>query len=248
MPEEINRVLTDHLSDLLFAPTLAAAGNLRHEGITESRIRLVGDVMFDAALFFGDAAPTSGRRVLERLGLAPKSYILGRSTAPRTPTRPSRLRAIFGGLAQVADEVPVVLPLHPRTRKALERRGLLGRMSEHVRLIDPVGYLDMVRLERGAGLVATDSGGVQKEAFFYRVPCVTLRDETEWVELVELGWNRIVRPTGAREVAEGVRAGLDTIGRSGEPYGSGDAARRIAEALCEGVPKRPESDEVVSAA
>ena len=112
-------------------------------------------------------------------------------------------------------------------------------MSEHVRLIDPVGYLDMVRLVRNARLIVTDSGGVQKEAFFYRVPCVTLRDETEWVELVELGWNRIVRPTGAREVAEGVRAGLDTIGRSGEPYGSGDAARRIAEASREGVPKWP---------
>ena len=239
-------MLTDDLSDLLFVPTLAAAGNLRHEGITESRIRLVGDVMFDAALFYGERAEARSR-VLDRLGLAPKSYILGTVHRAENTDDPSRLRAIFGGLAQVADQVPVVLPLHPRTRKALEQQRLLGRMSEHVRLIDPVGYLDMVRLERNARLIATDSGGVQKEAFFYRVPCVTLRDETEWVELVELGWNRIVRPTGAREVAEGVRAGLDTIGRPDEPYGSGDAARRIAEALCEGVPIKVHFDKVMSA-
>jgi len=238
MPEEINRVLADHASDLLFAPTAAAVTNLRREGIAESHIRLVGDVMYDAALFYGERAEARSR-ILDRLGLVPKSYILGTVHRAENTDDPSRLRAIFGGPAQVADEVPVVLPLHPRTRKALEQQGLLSRMSEHVRLIDPVGYLDMVRLERNARLIATDSGGVQKEAFFYRVPCVTVRDETEWVELVELGWNRIVRPTGAHDVAEGVRAGLDTIGKSGEPYGSGEAARRIAEALCEGVPKWP---------
>lgn len=226
MPEEINRVLTDHVSGLLFAPTLAAVVNLRREGIAESHIRLVGDVMYDAALFYGARADERSD-VLERLDLVPKSYILGTIHRAENTDDPARLRAIFEAMVLASEELPVILPLHPRTRKALERRGALGRASRCLRFLDPVGYLDMVRLERNARLIVTDSGGVQKEAFFYRVPCVTLRDETEWMELVALGWNRVVPPASARAVYEGIRTGLDVVGEEGNPYGDGAAGQQI---------------------
>ena len=144
-------------------------------------------------------------------------------------------------MALAAEELPVVLPLHPRTRKALEQQGALGRAAGRVRLLDPVGYLDMVRLERNARLIVTDSGGVQKEAFFHRVPCVTLRDETEWAELVALGWNRVVPPVSARAVHEGIRAGLDAAGRESDPYGDGSAAQQIVTDLQGGDSAGPET-------
>lgn len=140
---------------------------------------------------------------------------------------PVRLRAIFRGLDAVAREIPVVLPLHPRTRKAMQH---LGFSLHHVRLIEPVGYLDMVALERQAAVIATDSGGVQKEAYFHGVPCVTLRDETEWVELIELGWNCLVPPESSDIGAE-ILAAVGRTGQMGRPYGNGDAAHKIASAL-----------------
>ena len=226
MPEEINRVLSDHASDRLFVRTVAAGDNLRRDGIAESHIRLVGDVMYDAAFFYGARADEwSG--VLERLDLVPKSYMLGTIHRAVNMDDPARLRAIFEAMLLASDELPVILPLHPRTRKALERQGALGRASRCLRFPDPVGYLDMVRLERNARLIGTDSGGVQKEAFFYRVPCVTLRDETEWVELVALGWNRVVPPVSAWAVYEGIRTGLDVGGKEGNPYGDGAAGQQI---------------------
>lgn len=230
MPEEINRVLTDQVSDRLYTPTATAAEHLRREGAAPERVRPVGDVMYDAALYFG-ARSEERSRVLEALGLAPKGYVLGTVHRAENTDDPARLEAVFQGLASVAEECPVVVPVHPRTRAALEGRGLLDRVAARVRLVDPVGYLDMVRLERNARLIATDSGGVQKEAFFHRVPCVTLREETEWTELVELGWNRTVPPTSAAALAAGVRAGLGSRGREGRPYGDGDAAVRIAADL-----------------
>ncbi|MCL6557371.1 MAG: UDP-N-acetyl glucosamine 2-epimerase [Firmicutes bacterium] len=132
----------------------------------------------------------------------------------------------------VASDIPVVLPLHPRTGKALRKAGSAPERAR-LRLIEPVGYLEMVCLEKNARLIATDSGGVQKEAFFYRVPCATLREETEWIELVELGWNRLVPPRSAEEVRRGVLAALDRRGVPAEPYGKGDAAARIVEAIAE---------------
>ena len=226
MPEEINRVLTDHASDRLFVPTVAAGDNLRREGIAESHIRLVGDVMYDAALFYGARAEERSD-VLERLDVVPKSYILGTIHRAENTDDPARLEAIFEAMVLASEELPVIVPLHPRTRKAFERQGALGRASRCLRFLDPVGYLDMVRLERNARLIVTDSGGVQKESFFYRVPCVTLRDETEWVELVALGWNRVVPPVSARAVYEGIRTGLDVVGEEGNPYGDGAAGQQI---------------------
>jgi UDP-GlcNAc3NAcA epimerase len=128
-------------------------------------------------------------------------------------------------------DIPVVLPLHPRTRAVLARQGKLEALAQAVILVEPLGYLDMVQMEKYAALIATDSGGVQKEAFFHRVPCVTLRDETEWIELVEAGWNRLAPPVDAASVLADLRASLGTAGREIAPYGTGDAAARIVRQL-----------------
>jgi UDP-GlcNAc3NAcA epimerase len=218
MPEEINRVLTDHAADLLFAPTEIAVGNLRREGIAETKIRLVGDVMYDAALYYSVKAEQDSQ-ILEQLRLKENSYILATIHRAENTDNPARLKAIFDGLEQVAQQIPIILPLHPRTREALKRH---EQTTKNLQLIEPVGYLDMVMLEKHAKLIATDSGGVQKEAFFYQVPCVTLRDETEWVELLKLGANALCSPT---EVVEVVLSNLDKVVDSDVGvYGDGKAA------------------------
>ncbi|MDI3542911.1 MAG: UDP-GlcNAc3NAcA epimerase [Candidatus Atribacteria bacterium] len=231
MPEEINRVLTDHASDVLFAPTQTAVENLRREGISEERIHLVGDVMYDAALYYGKKAERQSQ-ILNRLELRPKEYILATIHRAENTDDPQRLCAIFEGFAEVAQEIKVVLPLHPRTRAALVQTGLYDKVVRNISLIEPVGYLDMVMLEKNARLIATDSGGVQKEAFFYRVPCLTLREETEWVELVDLGWNRVIPPTSKERVSAGIRESLQASGGlDGYPYGDGKAAEKIIKSI-----------------
>lgn len=231
MPEEINRVLTDHASDLLFAPTKTAVGNLRNEGIPEERIKLVGDVMYDAALYYGKKAERQSQ-ILNKLGLKPKEYILATVHRAENTDDPSRLRVIFDALCEIACEIKVVLPLHPRTRDALIKSGMYDKVASSICLTEPVGYLDMVMLEKNARLIATDSGGVQKEAFFYRVPCVTLREETEWVELVELGWNLVVPPFSAGAIADAVMSRLWSFkGAEENPYGNGHSAVKIVDYL-----------------
>jgi len=231
MPEEINRGLTDHASDLLFAPTRTAVENLRCEGIPEARIKLVGDVMYDAALYYGTKAERQSR-ILNVLNLEPKGYILATIHRAENTDDPLRLRAIFDGLAEIAGEIKVVLPLHPRTRAALVQASLYDKAAQSICLIEPVGYLDMVMLEKNARLIATDSGGVQKEAFFYRVPCVTLREETEWVELVNLGWNYLITPTSKERVSAGIRDSLQAPeGLDAYPYGEGKSAGKILNFL-----------------
>ena len=231
MPEEVNRILSDHASDLLFAPTVAAVANLNREGITPERIRLVGDVMYDVAVAARGVA-TRESKIIHELGLSPGGYLLATVHRAENTDSPARLAAILGGLSRVAAELPVVLPLHPRTRRQVELEPELGRLVSQLKVVDPVGYLDMVMLEQSAKLIATDSGGVQKEAYFCRVPCVTLRGETEWVELVELGWNHLVDPLTPEHVAAGIRAALVApAGKDGSPYGSGQAAKLIAACL-----------------
>lgn len=230
MPEEINRVLADHTADLLFAPTDAAVANLRREGISNGRIRQVGDVMYDAVLHFS-AMARERSKILDRLGLESKGYVLATVHRAENTDDPERLRAIFDGLALVSRALPIVLPLHPRTRAALRRAGRLDSLLEQVRPIDPVGYLDMLTLTAHACLVATDSGGLQKEAFFCSVPCVTLRDETEWLELVEAGWNRLCPPLEPATVAACLRAALGTTGGQVALYGDGKAAHAIVDIL-----------------
>lgn len=226
MPEEVNRVLTDHAASLLFAPTETAVAHLAREGISGASVQLVGDVMYDAALFYGDKAERTSS-ILARLNLAPQEYALATIHRAENTDNPQRLAAILGGFAKCSSDI--VLPLHPRTRGRLATLGLT--LPNNVRTIDPVGYLDMVMLEKNAALIATDSGGVQKEAFFYRVPCVTLRDETEWIELVEGGWNRLAPPTDSQSVADCIGAAHGSIGQDIAPYGGGHSAQRIADIL-----------------
>jgi UDP-GlcNAc3NAcA epimerase len=227
MPEEINRILADHVSALLFAPTETAVHNLQREGVAPSIVHCVGDVMYDAALFYARKAETASS-IMARLALEEKTYVLATIHRAENTDNETRLQALFEGLTRVAQHIPVVLPLHPRTRKGLADLGRqrIGKLM----VIDPVGYLDMVMLERNARLIATDSGGVQKEAYFYRVPCATLRAETEWTELVQLGWNTLVPPESGKQVEDRVLGLLDAPLPGDHPalYGDGDAASLIA--------------------
>ena len=237
MPEEHNRVLTDHCSDILFCPTETAIENLRREGIINTHnntapcssphIINVGDVMYDAALFFGDKAKRMSH-ILEELNLESKAYILATVHRAENTDNPERLMEIFEGLDEVARDVPVILPLHPRTRKLL---GNIKFSPSKLKLIPPLGYLDMVMLEKNARLIVTDSGGIQKEAFFHKVPCVTLRDETEWVELVEAGVNVLVGADKGR-IIQGISEMMEKkIDSSSAVYGRGDAAEKMVEIL-----------------
>lgn len=184
MPEEVNRVLTDHVSDLLFAPTATAVENLRREGITEG-VHLVGDVMYDVLVENLPRAAGSG--VLQRMGLSPGGYAVATVHRAENVDHPTTLRSVLKGLeCLAASALPVVLPTHPRLTRRIEEFGL---RSNHLRFVEPLPYLDMVWLVKNAALVLTDSGGLQKEACWLEVPCVTLRAETEWPETVQGGWN-----------------------------------------------------------
>jgi UDP-GlcNAc3NAcA epimerase len=188
MPEEINRVVVDHLSSLLLCPTSNAANNLASEGITGS-VHRVGDVMFDIARWVAPMAREKSS-VLERLGLQPRTY--GAATFHRNETLNSRLRVreIVDYLHQQAAAIPLILPMHPHTREVLSSLSITFDPAV-ITITEPLGYLDMYELVRLSSVVLTDSGGLQREAYFHRVPCITLRDETEWVETVESGWNRL---------------------------------------------------------
>jgi UDP-N-acetylglucosamine 2-epimerase len=183
MPEEINRVLADHVSDLLFCPTSTGVKNLRREGITRG-VRLVGDVMYDALQMFLPVARRRSR-ILEELGVAPRGYALLTAHRAETVDSSDRLKKL---LAQVGKlDFPIVFPVHPRTQKRIEALGLWDTLPANIRLVPPVGYFDMLVLEAEARVLLTDSGGVQREAFFLSVPSIILRSETEWPELVESG-------------------------------------------------------------
>ena len=229
MPEEINRVLTDHASDLLFAPSETAVKNLLREGIDVERIKLVGDVMYDAALYYGAKAERESR-ILERLGLRPKEYLLATVHRAENTDDPERLGAILEALALLHREIPVVFPVHPRTRKRARAFGL-ERFFKELLALDPVGYLDMLMLEKNARLIATDSGGVQKEAYFFRVPCAILREETEWPELLGLGWGLLVPPLDGMSISQGVQRLIGAQGKEAYPYGQGRAAEKIVSHL-----------------
>jgi UDP-GlcNAc3NAcA epimerase len=230
MPEEMNRVLADHASSLLFPPTETAVKNLQREGISGKHVINVGDVMYDAALYYGEIAVQQSR-VLEQFQLVAGGYVLSTVHRAENTDDPEHLREIFSALAKVSREIPVLLPLHPRTKATLNSLGLKVEGSDRLLIVDPVGYLDMVMLEKYAALVVTDSGGVQKEAFFHRVPCVTLRKETEWAELLDLGWNRLLPPRNDGEMARGILAAIGTSGLEKRVYGDGYAANRIVDHL-----------------
>jgi UDP-GlcNAc3NAcA epimerase len=229
MPEETNRIVTDRLSTWLFCPTRAAVENLEREGLGDAA-RLVGDVMFDAARYYADRADDRAR-ILETLSLSSGAYVLATCHRAESTDSKEALEAIVDALAQIACEHAVIFPVHPRTKKALAEANLMHRLGK-VRTIEPVSFLDMVALERHARVIVTDSGGVQKEAFFHGVPCVTLRDETEWVETVLLGRNHIAGRSAERIRAAFSAALCQPIDRNlPQPYGDGNAAKRIEAIL-----------------
>ena len=225
MPEEYNRVLTDHCAGLLFCPTQTAVDLLRAEGITQG-VHMVGDVMYDAALQFAEAARQRST-ILPRLGLEPNAYALATLHRPYNTDDTDRLREVLAALAAL--EMPVVFPVHPRTQSRLAELRHTQHAIRNMQFIDPIGYLDMLALEQSAALILTDSGGVQKEAYFFAVPCVTLRPETEWVETVTSGWNRLAWG-GAAIVVDAARRPWPT-----EPpppvFGDGHAAEEIVRVL-----------------
>lgn len=231
MPEEINRVVSDHLASWLFAPTERAVANLASEGISSDKVHLVGDVMFDVAqLVIND--PDARTEIVPLLGLDPGGYAIATIHRQENTDDLSRLNIILDALAEFADEMPIVVPLHPRTRQAVARLPQAVTRLARLKVTDPLGFFDMATLLAGARLAVTDSGGLQKEAFFNRVPCVTVRGETEWVELIELGWNRLPKVF----TKEGIRAAISDalaapLGQDAAPYGAGNAADRILAAL-----------------
>lgn len=232
MPEETNRVLADHCSDYLFCPTQTAVDNLAREGITQG-VNLVGDTMFDAVLQFGKIAEERST-ILDQLNLTAKNFLLATVHRAYNTDNPETLRGILTALIELNETI--VFPVHPRTRERINQMGL-GFTDSAVKMIEPVGYLDMLMLERNARLILTDSGGMQKEAFFFGVPCVTLRPETEWTETVAAGWNVIagVTPEGIR------RAVQDTVWPSTSPaqiFGDGAAAQKIVKHLADQLEKQ----------
>lgn len=223
MPEEINRVVADSISDVFFCVSATAAAQLAAEGHTR-HVHVVGDVMFDAVLHNIELARARSG-ILADLGLEPGGYVLATVHRASTTDDPARLGGVVAAFNAAAE--PVIFPAHPRTRAALER--LDARFAAHVRVIDPVGYFDMLQLEANARLIATDSGGVQREAYFLKRPCLTLRDETEWTETVGAGWNRLV---GVK--SETILAAWRTFAPpTAQPpiFGDGHAGDRIATIL-----------------
>lgn len=231
MPEEINRIVTDHISSWLFTPTQTATDNLLKEGTAQAHIDQTGDVMYDVALNFADQVSADGR-VLSQLGLRPGHYILATIHRAENTDSRDRLSQIVNYLQTVSATIlPVVWPLHPRTSQSLREAGLLAAVQKSVILVPPAGYLDMVQLEKYSALIMTDSGGVQKEAFFYEVPCITLRDQTEWIELVDSGWNHLVPPLPRTDITRVAKHALSAKPARIAPYGHGDAAEKIVSIL-----------------
>ncbi len=228
MPEEINRILADRVSSLLFCPTQAAVTNLRAEGIHHG-VHHVGDVMYDVALFTRERARQQST-ILARLGLSPGCFALATCHRAENTDDPQRLSGILSALAEIAKDFPVVLPLHPRTRKLIASFALSPLLSP-LTVTEPLPFLDMVALEQAAKVILTDSGGVQKEAFFYDVPCVTMRNETEWVETVELGWNQLVGADTARILAACAAATPPQGEGKPDVYGCGAASAAIISLL-----------------
>ncbi len=228
MPEEINRILTDRISTYLLCPTKTAVANLAQEGIKKGVLN-VGDVMFDAALYFSERSMLYNT-IINKLGFLKDEFVLVTCHRQENTDVEENLTNIIDALFKIADEIPVVFPIHPRTYERINRFGLLNKLKK-LCVLAPVSYLDMVALEKTAKVILTDSGGIQKEAFFYSVPCVTMRDETEWVETVELGWNQVVGADVEKIYTAVVKAKKGRKDYS--PYGDGCASKHILQSLLE---------------
>ena len=229
MPEEINRILTDHVSEYLFCPTKQAVENLHKESIFNN-VFYVGDVMYDAILAFNEVAARKSK-ILTELTIFPKQYFLATVHRAENTDKKEKLEQILSAFSQIASpQSPVILPLHPRTKECIRKFGLQKRIPESIKITEPVGYLDMIMLEKNANIIFTDSGGMQKEAYFQKVPCITLRNETEWIETVSAGWNQLVG-----HKMENILKAISLVNNPKteiQDYGEGNSAEKIIEILC----------------
>jgi len=232
MPEEINRVLTDHCSDILFAPTDTAVENLKKEGITKGIFK-VGDVMFDVVLEVKNRVDEE--KILTKYGLKPKDFILVTIHRAENTDIRENLENIWDALKDIANSgIKVFFPVHPRTKKALENHGLInGKVSENLIIVQPVPYFEMIALESNAKVIITDSGGVQKEGYFLKTPCIIPRNETEWVELVKIGWNKVAGNKKESIIKETMKAYSKDVSSKEwiDFYGGGKPSERIVEVL-----------------
>lgn len=233
MPEETNRLISDHLSDILFTPTDIATKNLERERINPANIHQVGDVMYDAVLFYTQLAkhePT----LFDQSNLTSEPYIFVTIHRAENTDEQGRLDAIWEGINLLAKSIRVIWPLHPRTRRSLSANQLATH-SPNLQVIAPTSYLQTMLLEKNAQMIVTDSGGVQKEAFFHRVPCITLREQTEWLELVQTGWNKLIPPVNSKVIFQGILEAMDkglvdTVNNV-DIFGNGHAAEKIVATL-----------------
>jgi UDP-GlcNAc3NAcA epimerase len=234
MPEEINRSLTDRVSSLLFCTSQSAVNNLKHEGFpfpaiganaiqTTQRIVNTGDVMFDAVLYYRERVKE--QISLDAFGLSHQDYALCTLHRQENTDDPKRLHSILSALRKIAKELPLVFPLHPRTKHKIEEQHSVDSLNG-ITILEPLPYLEMQRLQMSASVILTDSGGMQKEAYFHRVPCITLRDETEWVETVEEGWNQLVG-ADTKLILNAWRKADPSIPPKENIYGDGHAAERV---------------------
>ncbi len=227
MPEEINRVCTDKLSSILFCPTELSVMNLKKENITDG-VRQVGDVMYDAAEFYKDIACEKST-ILDDLILKENEYILATCHRQENTDNLEKLIQILNGIIKISNKIKVVFPIHPRTKKVINKIKNF-KFSNNVLCIDPVSYLDMICLEKSAAAIFTDSGGMQKEAFFFETPCITCRDQTEWVETISLGVNTLVEPD-EEKIYEAVMNFNNVSFNDSKPYGDGRASKKILEII-----------------
>ena len=226
MPEEKNRILIDRLSKFLFCPTLQAIKNLHKEDI-KNGIHLVGDVMYDIALFYKDKAKNKSN-ILSKYNLNPNEFFLATCHREENTNNFKNLNQIFSAIMELGASNKVILPLHPRTKKYLIQNKIFNNLHNII-LTEPLSFFDMITLQQSAKAIITDSGGIQKEAFFYGVPCITLRNETEWVETVELGWNKVVG-ADKDKILDAVNS-LSYGNYDATPYGDGQASQKILEIL-----------------
>jgi len=233
MPEEQNRIVTDCLSDLLFCPTGKAVENLKNEGVLNSpygqKVFNVGDVMYDAVLFYSHIAEMNSS-IIDRLRIDPERYILVTIHRSENTDDYHRLENILTALQQIAERKEVILPLHPRTREVVSEKNL---STGEIRIIDPISYFDMLLLEKKCEFIITDSGGIQKEAYFFQKPCITIRDQTEWVELVSAGVNQIVGADKTKIIAAADKINEQQFDFSQGFFGKGNAGKRIVDIIVE---------------
>lgn len=232
MPEEINRIVTDHVSVINFAPSQTSMERLDYEGLGDTA-EFSGDIMFDCINNFLDKAVSfSLKQTNIPSSLLAQPYTVATFHRQENTDDASTLGEILEGLERVSQSVPVILPIHPRLKLRMTEFNLFGKLGPNVLQVRPLSYLEMMKLQRNASVIITDSGGLQKEAFYLRVPCVTVRGETEWPETISLGWNRLC-PNIAESIEQAVLEALTSSGTEGVPYGSGNASAVIAKKLSE---------------